>query len=83
MYAVLHKIRSDTILLKRVATFEVEHLDPLTCVGYNNVVSVHCGINRDDQIDSQGSGCCDKNIRIGQAITECGNCSSIIHSKCF
>ena len=29
---------------KRVATFKVEQLDPLTCIGYNNVF-VHCGIN--------------------------------------
>ena len=29
---------------KRVAAFKVEQLDPLTCIGYNNVF-VHCGIN--------------------------------------
>ena len=28
-------------------------------------------------------GCCNKIIGLGQAITECENCSSVIHSKCF
>ena len=29
---------------KRVAAFKVDQIDPITCIGFNNVV-VHCGIN--------------------------------------
>ena len=28
-------------------------------------------------------GCCTKNVNIGQAITECGKCRALIHTKCF
>ena len=28
-------------------------------------------------------GCCKKNINLGQAITECGKCTCIIHRSCF
>ena len=29
---------------KRVAAFTIDQLDPLACIGYNNVI-VHCGVN--------------------------------------
>ena len=29
---------------KRVEAFTIKELDPIKCVGYNNVV-VHCGVN--------------------------------------
>ncbi len=38
---------------KQVDAFIVEELDPVKCVGYNNII-IHCGINsiRDDNIES-------------------------------
>ena len=28
-------------------------------------------------------GCCQKNISLGQAVTECEKCTCVIHTKCF
>ena len=34
-------------------------------------------------ISKEVCGCCSKNINLGQSITECTRCDSIIHTKCY